>query len=229
MRFVSSANIACGWHAGGASVMQKTVFVASKEGVGIGVHPSYPDLMGFGRRHMECTPEDIRNYVIYQIGALKGFCYAQKCELRHVKPHGALYLRTARDAEVARAVGEAIAMVDPSLAYVTLAGTPERIVSEIKLELGLRVVLEAFPDRAYCSDGRLVPRSAPGAVISDPLLVAKRALSLAAEKKIVSIDGKEISLEPDTLCIHSDTPMAARIAEQVRKTLESESVNIRPM
>jgi UPF0271 protein len=178
---------------------------------------------------MDCSPEEIRNYVIYQIGALKGFCAAQKCSLKHVKPHGALYLRAARDAHAARAIAEAVAMVDRSLTYVTLAGTSPDIVSEITTMLGLRVVFEAFPDRAYTSEGHLLPRSLAEAVITDPGMIVDRALNLAIRKKVVAINGEEISVECHTLCVHGDTPMAAKIASQVRRGLESESIDIKPM
>lgn len=229
IRYISSANIACGWHAGDAQVMGRTVKAAKAHGVGVGAHPGYPDLMGFGRRHMDCTPEAIRNYVIYQIGALQAFCAACGTRLRHVKPHGALYLTAVENEAVARAVAEAVVSVDPDLLYVALAGAKGERMRAIGEAAGLNVVYEAFPDRAYTFDGTLVSRKKPDAVIHDPKHVAERALIMAAENKVVAEDGTVIPLEVHTLCVHGDTPSAVDLVRSIRDTLEAEGIDIRPM
>jgi len=229
IRHISSANIACGWHAGDAQVMGRTVKAAKAHGVGVGAHPGYPDLMGFGRRHMDCTPEEIRNYVIYQIGAVQAFCAAYGTRLRHVKPHGALYLTAVENETVARAVAEAVVSVDPNLLYVALAGAKGKRMRTIGETVGLNVVYEAFPDRAYTFDGTLVSRKKPGAVIHDPKQVAERALIMAKENKVVAEDGTVIPLEVHTLCVHGDTPSAVDLVRSIRETLEAEGIDIRPM
>lgn len=227
--YISSANIACGWHAGDAMVMDSTVEMAAARGVGVGAHPGYPDRMGFGRRNLGCTPEEIRNYVIYQLGALQAFCRAHETRLRHVKPHGALYLTAVENEDVARAVAEAIVRVDPELMYVALAGAKGERMRRIGEAVGLKVVYEAFPDRAYTPDGTLVSRKTPGAVIKDPGQVASRALQMAKEGTVVAQDGTVISLEVQTLCVHGDTPNAVDLVKGIRRALESEGIQIRPM
>ncbi len=229
IREISSANIACGWHAGDARVMDHTVKIAVENGVGVGAHPGYPDLSGFGRRNLDCTPEEIKNSVIYQIGALDAFCRVHGTRLRHVKPHGALYLTAVENEDVARAVAEAIVRVDPELLYVALAGAKGERMRRIGEELGLKVVYEAFPDRAYTPEGTLVSRKKPGAVIKDPKQVASRALQMAKEAKVIAEDGTVISLDVQTLCVHGDTPSAVDLARSVRQALQAEGIEIRPM
>ena len=167
IQYITSANIACGWHAGDPLVMDKTVKMSVEHGVGVGAHPGYPDLLGFGRRNMDCTPDEIRSYVVYQIGALQGVCKIHGTRLRHVKPHGALYLTAVVNEVVARAVAEAIVSVDADLLYVALAGAKGEMMTRIGKDVGLKVVYEAFPDRAYTPEGNLVSRREPGAVIQD--------------------------------------------------------------
>jgi UPF0271 protein len=222
--YITSANIACGWHAGDPLVMDKTVKMALDNGVGVGAHPGYPDLIGFGRRNMDCTPKEIRSYVIAQIGALQAFCQANGTQLNHVKPHGALYLTAVVNEAVARAVADAIVSVDPSLLYVALAGEKGAMMRRIGNEMGLKVVFEAFPDRAYTSKGNLVSRRLPGAVIKDPAQVAQRALRMAVKGEIVSIDGDVIPIEAQTLCVHGDTPSAVDLVRNIRQTLEAAGV-----
>lgn len=229
MNYITSANIACGWHAGDPMVMDHTVGLAKQKSVGVGAHPGYPDLLGFGRRYMECTPREIRNYVIYQIGALKAFCSSHGVHLTHVKAHGALYLAAVESETVARAVAEAVLSVDPDLLYVALAGAKGERMRRIGEEMGLKVVYEAFPDRAYSPEGNLVPRSQKGAVIHEPSLVAQRALLMAKEGKVVAVDGTVIPVEVQTLCVHGDNPAAVELVRTIRETLEKEGVPVRPM
>ncbi len=227
--YITSANIACGYHAGDPLVMDKTVKMAVANGVGVGAHPGYPDLIGFGRRNMECTPDEIRGYMISQIGALKAFCSVHGTRPRHVKPHGALYLTAVVNETVARAVAEAIVSVDPSLLYVALAGAKGEMMRRIGEEVGLKVVYEAFPDRAYTPEGNLVSRHQPGAVIKDPELVAQRALRMASQGVVIAVTGDAIRLEAQTLCVHGDTPSAVDLVRSIRQTLESEEIAVQPM
>jgi UPF0271 protein len=229
IKFISSANIACGWHAGDALVMNRSVQLAAANGVGVGAHPSYPDLMGFGRRNMGCTAEEIRNYVTYQIWALSGFCAANGVKMRHVKPHGSLYLTAVEDETVATAVAEAIVSVDPSLMYVAFAGPKGALMTRVGEKLGLKVLYEAFPDRAYTPDGTLASRRGPGAVISDPNRVAERALKMAKEGKVVATDGTEIDLHVHTLCVHGDNPSAVEVVKTIRALLGSDGIEVKPM
>ena len=229
IKYITSANIACGWHAGDPMVMDKTVKMAKENGVGVGAHPGYPDLLGFGRRNMDCLPSEIRNYVIYQIGALRAFCDVHGVRLRHVKPHGNLYNTAVEDETVARAVAEAIASVDPELIYVALAGAKTEHISRIGQEMGLTVVFEAFADRAYTAEGTLVSRRQPGAVIKEPEKVAARALKMAKEGKVVAVDGTEIPLNAQTLCVHGDTPGSVNLVKEIRGLLEKEGIQVKPM
>lgn len=229
VRYITSANIACGWHAGDPEVMDKTVKLAADNGVGIGAHPGYPDLLGFGRRNMDCTSEEIRRYIIYQIGALSAFCTIHGARLQHVKPHGALYLTAVENEPVARAVAQAIVGVDPDLIYVALAGAKGEMMRRIGETVGLKVVYEAFPDRAYTPEGTLVSRRKPGAIIKDPKEVARRALLMAAEGTVVAIDGTRIPLEAQTLCVHGDTPSAVELVRSIREAFNSEGIVLKPM
>jgi UPF0271 protein len=229
IKHISSANIACGWHAGDALVMNKSVQLAAAHGVGVGAHPSYPDLLGFGRRNMDCTADEIRNYVVYQIGALNAFCAANGVKMRHVKPHGNLYLTAVENEAVATAVAEAIVSVDPSLMYVALAGAKGELMTKVGEKLGLKVLYEAFPDRAYTPDGTLASRRVPGALISDPNEVADRALKMAKEGKVIATDGSEIDLHVHTLCVHGDNPTAIDLVKRIRDLLESQGVAVKPM
>lgn len=226
---ITSANIACGWHAGDPRVMDQTVKLAVEHGVGIGAHPGYPDLIGFGRRNMDCIPSDIRQYVIYQIGALQAFCNAHNVKMQHVKPHGALYLTAVMDETVARAVAEAIVSVDPDLYYVALAGEKGALMTRIGQEVGLKVVYEAFPDRAYTPEGNLVSRKLPGAVIQSPEQVSERALKMAAEGKVVAVDGTVVDINAQTLCVHGDTTKAVELVKGIRQMLENEGLSVTPM
>ena len=229
IKYITSANIACGWHAGDSLVMDKTVKMAVKHGVGVGAHPGYPDLLGFGRRNMDCTADEIRSYMISQVGALQAFCTVHGTRLQHVKPHGALYLTAVANETVARAVAEAIVSVNPNLLYVALAGAKGEMVRRIGNEAGLKTVFEAFPDRAYTPEGNLVSRREPGAVIKDPATVAQRALRMATKGVVIAIDGSSVKLEAQTLCVHGDTPSALDLVRNIRETLEAEGVSVQPM
>jgi UPF0271 protein len=229
IKHITSANIACGWHAGDPMVMDKTVKMAVEHGVGIGAHPGYPDLVGFGRRNMDCLPDEIRNYVVYQVGAMQAFCAVHNAKLRHVKPHGNLYLTAVENETVARAIAEGIVSVDQELIYVALAGAKGELMTRIGQEVGLKVAYEAFPDRAYTPEGTLVSRRQPGAVIKEAEKVAERALKMAKEGKVIAADGAEIPLMAQTLCVHGDTPGAVNLVKQIRELLETEGLEVKPM
>lgn len=228
MTHITSANIACGFHAGDPLVMNRTVKMAREKNVGIGAHPGYPDLMGFGRRPLACSEEEITQYVIYQVSALKGFCRAHGTVLQHVKPHGALYLDAVDNDTVARGVARGILSVDPNLLYVALAGKKGETMRQVGAELGLKVVYEAFPDRAYTPEGTLVSRKQPGAVISDPEAVAGRALAMA-EGYVMAVDGTRIELEAHSLCVHGDNPAAVALVKNIRQALEAGGIRVIPM
>jgi len=228
-QYITSANVACGWHAGDPQVMEHTVKMAVDRGVGVGAHPGYPDLLGFGRRNMDCTAEEIRSYLIFQIGALQAFCRIHGTKLQHVKPHGALYLTAVENEKVARAIAEAVVSVDPQLIYVALAGAKGSLMRRVGRQVGLKVVYEAFPDRAYTPEGTLVSRRLPGAVIKDPGEVAQRALKMAKQGMVIAVDGTEVPLEARTLCVHGDTPSAVDLVRAIRSRLEAEGVKVLPM
>jgi UPF0271 protein len=226
IKYITSANIACGYHAGDPLVMEQTVSLAKEHEVAVGAHPGFPDLIGFGRRNLDATLSEIKDYVTYQIGALQAFAKAQGVRVEHVKPHGALYLMAVEDEKISGAIVEAIAGVDGELIYVALAGTKGQKMAKIGEKIGLRVAYEAFPDRAYTSEGTLVSRRQTGAVIKDPDTVAQRALMMAKEGKVVAIDGTEIPFRPETLCVHGDTPGAVNLVKQIRETLINEGVEV---
>ena len=229
IKYITSANIACGWHAGDPMVMDQTVKIAVENGVGVGAHPGFPDLLGFGRRNMDCLPEEIRNYVVYQIGAMQGFCAVHGTKLRHVKPHGNLYLLAVENESIARPIAEAIVSVDPELIYLALAGAKGELMTRIGKEVGLKVAYEAFADRAYTPEGTLVSRRQPGAVIKEPEKVVERALKMAKEGRVIAVNGQEIPLAAQTLCVHGDTPGAVNLVKQIRETLESEGIEVKPL
>ena len=226
IKYITSANIACGYHAGDPLVMEHTVSLAKNLGVSVGAHPGFPDLMGFGRRNIDATLPEIKGYVTYQIGALQAFAKTQGARVEHVKPHGALYLMAVEDERISEAIVEAIKGVDKDLIFVALAGAKGEKMTKIGERIGLRVAYEAFPDRAYTPEGTLVSRRQPGAVIKDPDIVAQRALMMAKEGKVVAIDGKEITLQPQTLCVHGDTPGAVNLVKKIRQTLTEEGVEV---
>jgi UPF0271 protein len=226
MTFITSANIACGYHAGDPLVMDRTVRLAAQHGVSIGAHPGFPDLVGFGRRAMQLTPDEIENDVLYQVGALAAFARSAGVELAHVKPHGALYNLAAKDIEVARSVVRGVARVGRNLIVVGLAGS---VMIEAARETGLRVAREGFADRAYESDGTLRSRKLEGAVIHDPETAAERAVRIARDGVVIAYTGEEIPLQVDTICVHGDTPDAIEIVKVVRQRLAEAGVEVAPM
>jgi UPF0271 protein len=221
---VTSANIACGAHAGDPVVMRRTVELAAEKGVAVGAHPGYPDLQGFGRRALGMDPAALEAALLYQIGALHAFAHRASVDLHHVKPHGALYNTAAVDEEVAESVVRAIAGFDPDLIVVALSGSALAAAAEAR---GLRVAREGFADRAYRRDGTLVPRGVPGAVIQDPEEIAARAVRMVTEGIVETLDGESIDLEIDTLCVHGDTTGAPEIARTLRAALERAGVEVR--
>lgn len=222
MPLISSANVACGFHGGDPEVMAATVGLAKQFNVALGAHPGYPDLQGFGRREMALTGDEIADSILYQLGALDAFARPAGVPLVHVKPHGALYNRAARDPIAAEAIARAVKQFDPGLALVGLAGS---ILIAAGKAAGLRTANEGFPDRVYLPDGTLMPRGQPGAVISDPETVAANALQLVQEGIMVS--GERITV--DTLCLHGDNPAAVANAKAVRMRLEEEGILIKPL
>jgi UPF0271 protein len=223
---ITSANIACGFHAGDPQVMDRTVALCAGHGVSVGAHPSYPDLLGFGRRDLAATPEEVRGYVIYQVGALAAFARAHGVRLRHVKGHGSIYNMAARDERLARAMAEGVACVDPELIFVCLAGS---VMLDAGKAAGLKVASEVFADRAYNSDGSLVSRRIAGAVIHDPEEVAQRVTQMALQGAVKTISGETIAVQADTVCVHGDTPGAAQLAAAIRARLVAAGVVVKPM
>ena len=222
---LTSANIACGFHAGDPMTMRETVAAAVRSGVAIGAHPGYPDLLGFGRRELDATAAEVTADVIYQIGALDAVCRAGGTRLRYVKPHGALYNRAAIDRPIADAIADAIRRTDPTLVLLGLAGS-EMIAAG--RAAGLRTAAEAFADRAYARDGTLVPRSRPGAVVDDVERVVARALRMVTSHTVTAIDGTDLAIEADSLCVHGDTPGALALVAALRARLDLDGVAVAP-
>lgn len=221
---VTSANVACGFHAGSPDVIFSTLRAAAASGVAVGAHVAYPDLAGFGRRNMDLSRDELFADVIYQIGALQGLAAAAGTRVRYVKPHGALYNTIANDERQARAVIEAIGAVDPGLPLVGLAGS--RILT-LARSAGLKTVAEAFADRAYHRDGTLVSRRTPGAVLHDPQQVAQRTLRMLRDGGVTSIEGEFTPVEADSLCVHGDSPGAIDMARRIRECLEESGITVR--
>lgn len=224
LKYVSSANVACGWHAGDALVMEKTVALAKQSGTAVGAHPGFPDLMGFGRRNMAVTPEEAKAYVKYQLGALQAFAKSAGIPVQHVKPHGALYNMAAVDEKLARAMAEAVYEVDREIIFMGLAGSKMITAAE---EVGLKAASEVFADRAYNDDGTLVSRKLPGAVIKDRELAMKRAVRMVKEGRVESINGREIDIKADSICVHGDNPKALEFVKNIREALIAEGVQIK--
>jgi UPF0271 protein len=220
---ISSANVACGFHGGDPRTLERTVAACHAGGVGIGAHPGFPDLVGFGRRVIAATPDEVRTDTLYQLGALDAFCHAGGVPLRHVKPHGALSNATMKDATLAGAIAAAIAAYNPDLLLFAMPGSALLAAGEAA---GLRIAREAFADRAYNADGSLVNRRLPGAMITDPEEAAGRMVRLVTTGRLTTIDGQEIALAVDTICTHSDTPGAVAIVRAVRRGLEAAGITI---
>jgi UPF0271 protein len=223
LQLVSSANVACGFHAGSPAGLLSTLRMAKQQGVTIGAHVSYPDLVGFGRRNMDISSDELTADVIYQIGALQGLARAAGTEVRYVKPHGALYNTIAYDERQALAVINAIQSIDASLPLVGLAGSR---VLELAQEKGLRTIAEAFADRAYHTDGSLVSRREAGSVLHDAQHIAERMLQLITQGGVTSIEGEFTPVKADSICVHGDSPGAIEMARQIRHVLEEKGVTI---
>ena len=215
--FVTSANIACGFHAGDPATMRKTVKLALEKNVGIGAHPGLPDLVGFGRRDMKITPQEAYDLVLYQMGALYGFVKAEGRTLQHVKPHGALYNMAAQSQPLSEAIAEAVYKLDPELILFGLAGS--ELVKAGK-KIGLRCASEVFSDRTYQQDGSLTSRSNPDALIKDHTIAVKQVIRMVKEGKVHSLQGVEISIDADTICIHGDGEHALAYAKYISSALE---------
>ncbi len=223
MDAVTSANVACGFHAGDPLVMKKTIKNCAAKGVAVGAHPGYPDLVGFGRRNMKCTPEEEYADCLYQIGALSAFCRTNGLSLQHVKPHGAMYNQAAKDPGLARAIARA---VKDSGENIILMGLANSEFENAAKEMGVPFAAEAFADRGYMPDGSLVPRSQPGAIIHDVEEAAKRVVRMVTEGTVGAVDGTVINFRPQSICMHGDTPEAVDMAKTVRRELEAAGVKV---
>jgi 5-oxoprolinase (ATP-hydrolysing) subunit A len=224
MRSITSANIACGFHAGDPGVMRETVRRAKAAGVAIGAHPGFPDLVGFGRRNISATPQEVEDFVIYQVGALAGIAAAEGARLQHVKAHGALYNMAIRNRELAAAIARAVVAFDRTLVLFGLPGTELLQAGEAA---GLKVAAEGFADRAYEADGSLTPRDRPGAVIHDAEEVVRRAVRMAQEGVVTAMNGRDLTMRVDTICTHGDTPGSHELTRRIRDALERAGVRVR--
>ncbi|WP_022882641.1 LamB/YcsF family protein [Gryllotalpicola ginsengisoli] len=222
---VTSANVACGFHAGDPQIMLACCRSAAARGVSIGAHVAYRDLHGFGRRAIPVDPDELYADVVYQLGALRAAAHTANTRVRYVKPHGALYNVAIRDALQAEAVAAACADVDPQLAVLALPGSQLHLSAQAH---GLTAVAESYADRAFGPDGTLVPRSQPGSVLHDPDEIAARVVRLVTEHRVTAIDGTELELVPQSVCVHGDTPGAAQIARSVRSALLQAGVRLEP-
>jgi UPF0271 protein len=224
--YITSANVACGFHGGDPSVMRITLARAREHGVAVGAHPGFPDLIGFGRREIDASPQEVYDLVVYQVGALLGFSNAARMTMQHVKPHGALYNMAVVKPELAAAIARAVRDVDRGLILFGLPGS--HLISEGETA-GLRTAAEAFADRNYMNDGSLVSRRRPDAQVHDAVEAVARAVRMVREGKVRSVDGQEISLHVDTICIHGDGPHAAEFAERLRKGFAAASIVVGPL
>lgn len=223
-KMITSANIACGFHAGDPSTMRKTVELALKNNVAVGAHPGFPDLAGFGRRNMDLSPQEVYDLMIYQIGALYGFVKAAGGTMQHVKPHGALYNMAAKNAAFAQAIAEAVYQVEPELILFGLAGS-EMINAGKKI--GLRTASEVFADRTYQIDGSLTPRCEPNAVITKDHEAIAQVIRMVKEGKVLSQQGEDLPIQADTVCIHGDGVHALSFAQKIRETMQSSGIILR--
>ena len=223
---ISSANVACGYHASDPIVMQKTIAMTKKFGTAVGAHPGFPDLMGFGRRNLSVSPAEAKAYTLYQLGALDAFCRTQGVKMQHVKPHGALYNMAAKDYELARGICEAIYEFDKELIVLALSGGE---LVRAGQDIGLRTALEFFADRAYEEDGTLVNRRKEGAVITDENEALARVVRMIKENKLTAITGKDISIKADSVCVHGDGVKALEFVKKIREKLTDEQIAIKPL
>jgi UPF0271 protein len=223
---ITSANVACGYHASDPVVMDKTIKLAKQAGICVGAHPGFPDLMGFGRRNMNVTPAEAKAYTLYQLGALDAFCKAQGLTMQHVKPHGALYNMAAKDYALSEAICEAIASYDKNLIVMALCGG--QLLRAAK-DMGLRGASEVFADRGYEEDGTLVDRRKEGAMITDENVAIARVVRMIKEGKVTAVTGKDIDIQADSVCVHGDGEKALAFVEKIRSALEKEGIEICPL
>lgn len=225
LALVSSASIACGFHAGDPVTMRESVRRAAALGVCVGAHPGYPDLLGFGRRDLAASPAEVTAYVLYQVGALAAICRAEGVALRYVKPHGALYNRAATDPALAAAVAEGVRLADDRLALLGLAGSAMMTAAE---EAGIRFAGEAFADRAYLADGTLAPRGQPGSVLTDPEQVVAQALGIVLDGRVKAMGGSAVAVRARSLCVHGDNPNAPALLAVLRERLAGRGITVSP-
>ncbi len=226
MSSITSANVACGFHAGDPGVMRRTIALAREHGVAVGAHPGHPDLVGFGRREMQVSPAEVEDFVLYQIGALAAIAQAQGIKLQHVKAHGALYNQAVRDRALADGIARATRGFDPSLVFFALPGSALEAAGRAA---GLHVACEVFADRAYEPDGTLASRKKPGSVIHDVDAVVARAIAMVRDGRVVATNGATIPLKADTICVHGDTPGAEVLARALRQGLEQAGIEVRSL
>lgn len=226
LKYVSSANIACGFHAGDPCVMDKTLNLAKQSGVSIGAHPSFPDLLGFGRRNMQISFEEAKNYALYQLGALFAFAKTKGMRVQHFKAHGALYNMAAVDENLALALCEAVAQFDENIIFMGLSNSA---MGEAAKKKGLKYASEVFADRAYNDDGTLVSRRLKGAVITDENVAISRVIKMIKEGKVTSVNGKEISLKAHSICVHGDGVKALEFVQKIKKNLAKEQIKIKAL
>jgi len=226
LRYVTSANIACGWHAGDPMVLDRTVALAKASGVAIGAHPGYPDLLGFGRRNLTVTPGELRNYVLYQLGAFSAFARAHGMEMQHLKTHGAMYNMAGKDISLALAICGAVKSFDSSIILMGLSGSK---LIEAADETGLRYASEVFADRAYEDDGSLVSRTKKGAMIRDESLVLERVVGMIKTGRVLSINGREVPVRADSICVHGDGEEALNFVIRIRERMRMEGIEVCPL
>lgn len=221
--YVTSVNIACGFHAGDPATMRKMVTLALEKGIAVGAHPGLPDLVGFGRRNMDISPQEAFDMIVYQIGALYGFVKAEGGKMQHVKPHGALYNMAAKSRELSDAIAQAVYKVDSDLILFGLSGSE---LVKAGQAIGLRTASEVFADRTYQQDGSLTPRRQPDAMITDDKLAIDQVIRMVKEGKVLSQQGVEVKIQAETVCIHGDGPHALNFARQIRELLINSDVNV---
>ncbi len=226
IKYVTAANVACGWHAGDPMVMEKVVRMAKERGVVVGAHPGYPDLLGFGRRKMNCSYAEVKNYVKYQLGALSAFAKTYGMTLHHMCPHGSMGNQSQYDEVVSNAIVDAVAEFDKDIIIYYCAGA---VLGDIAESKGLRTASEIFADRALMDDLSLVPRSMEGSMITDEDVAIQRCIRMVKEGKVTSITGKELDIKGDTLCVHGDGPKALAFVQKIRKAFENEGIQIKTL
>lgn len=224
--YITTANVACGWHAGDPMIMDRTVRLAKAKNVAIGAHPGYPDLAGFGRRYIKLSAGEIKNYVKYQIGALLAFTRTYDIPLVHVDPHGALGNLCQRDVEAARAVCEAVRDIDKTIAIQYCVGA---VILDIAQDMGLETRTEVLSDRAYMDDLTLTPRSMDGSVIHDGRIVLDRCIKMVKEERVTTITGKEVSIKADSICVHGDSPEALSFLKNMHEVFKQEDIQLKCM